>query len=212
MKFTAAALTLGLASAASAQLSAVPIIEAIAPLSKDCSSPPPYIGNQPKDQCRTAEQLAGSLISAFFTHGVYSVKQMAAVVALMAFESGDFEYKLNQVEAHHGQGTANMQSPAFNLKYGRSIPDLAEQFKQFPATVDGMSPEQLDKMVLLLTDDKYNFGSGPWFLMNECGADVRSLLDSNPDAGFAAYMGCVGVTVDDKRNQYWQRAKSAFQF
>jgi hypothetical protein len=206
MKFTASAVTLGLAAAARAQLSAIPIVEACAPLSVSCANAPIA------DQCREAPAIANALVASFFKFGIYSVNQMAAITSLMAFESLDFQYKRNQGAGNFGQGTANMQSAAFNLLYAKSIPELAPQFQQF-SSADAMTPDDKEALLDALMPDEYNFGSGPWFLTTQCGQEVMNLLDSSPDAGFDAYMRCIVVPmdpIDPKRTAYWQNAKAAF--
>ncbi|KAG5973889.1 hypothetical protein E4U55_000193 [Claviceps digitariae] len=137
---------------------------------------------------------------------------MAAVIALMAFESVDFQYKHNLYPGRPGQGTANMQMPNYNLLYAKQIPALRDQATcQFPfPTTDGQSPQTLQAILALVTPDEHNFGSGPWFLMSQCGGEVRDALARDVDDGFGLYMRCVGVEVTHERRAYLERAKKAF--
>ncbi|KAJ3472303.1 hypothetical protein NLG97_g11106 [Lecanicillium saksenae] len=111
--------------------------------------------------------------------------EMAAVLALMAFESVDFRYKHNSLDGVKDK-VADVQS------------------------VDGLPPDKLNYILSLVQPDEYNFGSGPWFLTTQCKPEVREALKANVDSGFEAYMACVGVSVTDERKAYLTRAKKAF--
>lgn len=193
-------LGLGLASVASAQLSAPEIVKKIAPGAANC---PETV------ECRTAEQAAPHIAASMETHGIYSVNEMAAVIALMAFESVDFRFKHNVFPGRAGQGTANMQMPNFNLLYAKSIPAVQAKVAQFTTTA-GLSDADLNFILAQVQPDEFNFGSGAWFLTTQCDKSVRDALQANIDQGFQAYMGCVGVSVTDERTKYLTRAKEAF--
>ncbi|KAF7563452.1 hypothetical protein G7046_g692 [Stylonectria norvegica] len=197
------ALCLSFTSVTAATLQSVPIIEKIAPKSKTCDASLP--------DCRTATQAGPFIALGMWQYNIYSVRQMAAVISLMAYESSDFAYKHNSFPppGRPGQGTANMQSPGFNLKYAQQIDALKDKVAPYK-TVVGASNDTLDAILALVTPDEYNFASGPWFLTTQCEPSVRETLDKDPDAGFEAYMDCVGVNVDDGRLAYWKRAKEAF--
>jgi len=67
------------------------------------------------------------------------------------------------------------------------------------------------EVLAMVQPDQYNFGSAPWFLRAHCTKDVQKQLLGGTDAGFAAYMGCIGVpATDPTRQEYWQRAKKIF--
>jgi hypothetical protein len=57
--------------------------------------------------------------------------------------------------------------------------------------------------------DAYTWGSGAWFLATQC-ASARPALQAGGEAGFAAYMSCLGVTATSDRLAYWTRANTAF--
>jgi hypothetical protein len=201
MKFTTLSLILGIANIASATLYAAPIIEQIAPKSKICAT-----GNK---ECRTAKQAAPFLISGFQEHGIYNVKEMAAVLALMAFESVGFQYKRNKSPGRPGQGTANMQMASYNLLYAKSIPALSGGFEGI-TSVEGLSDNVLNDMLDKVTVDKYNFGSGAWFLATQCKDNVRQAFKGDIDAAFKLYIEeCVETEVEP-RLEYFERAKKAF--
>lgn len=202
MKFiSAASLALSLVGICQANPYAATIIEKIAPGSASCDAS--------SKECRTAKQIAPHAILGMVQYGVFSLNEIAAVLALMAFESVDFKYKHNVYPGRPGQGTANMQMANFNLKYAQQIPAVRSKVANIK-TVDGLSPEKLNEILALVTPDEYNFGSGPWFLTTQCSKDVRVALRKNIDDGFKAYMGCVGVSVTPERLAYLTRAKQAF--
>lgn len=195
-----AALCFGVASASPA-FNAAAIVKQISPASASCAGATP--------DCRTADQVAPHAMSAMYHYGVSSNQEMAAVLALMAFESADFKYKHNVYPGRPGQGTANMQMPQFNLKYAQSIPAVKGRVANFPS-VDGLPAEKLNEILGYVTPDEYNFGSGAWFLATQCPGSVRDALKANVDDGFKAYMGCVGVDATPERTAYLTRAKQAF--
>lgn len=178
--------------------SAASIIAAIAPTSSSCSGG--------TSDCRTADQAAPYLISAMQQYGVTSPAEIAGILSLMAYESGDFKYKTNVSPGRPGQGTANMQMFQYNLEYAQSISALSAEVAALGTIT---TDDQMNSLRALVIDDEYNFGSGPWFYTTKC-ASARSALQQGTDAGFAAYMSCVGVTVDSGRSAYWTRAKQAF--
>ncbi|KAH7143583.1 hypothetical protein EDB81DRAFT_500055 [Dactylonectria macrodidyma] len=201
MKFTTILTPLILANAALANLNATTIVAEIAPGSESCASD--------NADCRTAPVVGTYLALAMRKYSIYSVNQMAAVISLMAFESVDFAYKHNISPGRPGQGTANMQTAGYNLLYAKSLDGVKDKVADIDS-VDGLSDDKLNEILALVTPDEYNFGSGPWFLTTQCDASVRTQLDADIDAGFSAYMGCVGTTLTDERTAYLTRAKEAF--
>ncbi|KAI0899457.1 hypothetical protein F4806DRAFT_492447 [Annulohypoxylon nitens] len=177
---------------------AADIVAEIAPASKTCAS---------TTECRTADQAGPLLADAMVKYGVYSAGQIAGIIALTAFESVNYQYKHNVSPGRPGQGTSNMQQFNYNLKYAQSIPELKDKIAGIDANA---SDDKKNALLALVNADTYNFGSGPWFLTTQCTKDVQSALAKGDDAGFSAYMGCVGVTITDDRKAYWTRAKTAF--
>lgn len=191
-----------LAAAHDPVAAATAIIKIIAPGSVSC--PPSEAA-----ECRTADQAAAPLVRAMVAHGLLTANEVAAVLALMAFESVDFRYKHNVYPGRPGQGTANMQMANYNLLYAKSLDGVKEKVADLQS-VDGLSPDRLNYILSLVTPDEHNFASGPWFLTTQCPAAVREALRRNVDQGFATYMACVGVSVTPERLAYLKRAKQAF--
>ncbi|OAA62730.1 hypothetical protein SPI_04270 [Niveomyces insectorum RCEF 264] len=180
--------------------SAVDIVTAIMPSTTSCA------GAAFPAECATADQAAPYLVGAMAQYGLYDAAVIAGVLALTAYESGELKFRHNINPGTPGKGTSNMQMLHFNEAYAASIPALATGLAAVQAA--GSDP---DAVLALVTADAYNFGSGAWFLATQCGADVRTQLAAGTDAGFAAYMGCVGTDITEPgRLEYWHAALSAF--
>ncbi|RKF59342.1 hypothetical protein OnM2_060058 [Erysiphe neolycopersici] len=175
----------------------------IAPSSNSCPSPP--------GECATNTQAAPFLNEAMSKYQISSQGERASVLALIAFESGNFKYNINHYPApgRPGQGTRNMQTAPFNLKYVKSIPELAS--KTTHTSVDGLSPSELNEIRALILPDRYSWASGAWYLAGESSCSgARKVLQTGSDDGFIAHMKCVGITsVGSDRMAYWQAAKKA---
>ena len=132
--------------------------------------------------------------------------------------------QINTVNA--GQGTFNsMSSPPFvllvHIPVSRSCPltRLAVMMPRFIvqyATAKLGAPATQGKsdadVLALVTPDEHNFGSISWFLSTQCSTSVQQAVAAGTDAGWAAYMGCLGVSAaDPARLAYWSAAKKAFQ-
>ncbi|KAJ5375460.1 hypothetical protein N7517_007466 [Penicillium concentricum] len=169
----------------------------IAPTSKSCSDAPA------KDECATAKQAAKYTSQAFETYKVTSKAEQAAIISIMAFESGDFKYNKNHFPGVAGQGTRNMQSPSYNKKYASSLPDLKDK-------LPSVSNSPADLLDLLRNDAATDFGSAAWFLTTQCSKEVRAALADGSETGWQRFISdCVGTSVTDERKEYWERAVKA---
>ncbi|KAJ5337483.1 hypothetical protein MYU51_021179 [Penicillium brevicompactum] len=153
----------------------------IAPQSKSCDDAPA------KGECATAKTAADSISQSFNTYNVTNKAEQVAILSLMAFESNDFKYNKNHFPGILGQGTRNMQSPAFNKKYAKSIPELKSRFY----FVENIPADLLD---LLRENKTYDFGSGAWFLTTYCSKEVRSALQDGSEKGWKNYITIRGVS------------------
>ncbi|KAG9848271.1 hypothetical protein KCU98_g4788, partial [Aureobasidium melanogenum] len=70
-------------------------------------------------ECATADDAVSWINLAFHSFGIDAFGTQAALLSLMLYESGFFKYNINHYPGVPGQGTRNMQSPAFNLKYAQ---------------------------------------------------------------------------------------------
>ncbi|MCJ1236046.1 hypothetical protein MMC14_004023 [Varicellaria rhodocarpa] len=163
----------------------------------------------PYSKCRTADQAAAAIATSFNTYGITSPGEMAAIIATMAFESGDFKYQKNHFPGRPGQGTRNMQMASYNLKYVQSIPSLASPLAAITGTSGSVDYDNA-VLGLVISSDVLDFGSGAWFLASQCSSAVRSGLQSGNQAGFEAYVrNCVQTDPTSDRLVYWKRAIAA---
>jgi hypothetical protein len=212
MRFHDALWALSLGSLAAAvpilqirEATAASIIQQISPASASCAGAPAA------GECVTADQAAPYLISAMVNYKLYSPGQIAAVLSLIAFETGDLKYNKNHYPGRPGQGTRNMQMPQYNLLYARSIPELAPMANAITTgSADSLSTDQLNSLLALVLPDQYSWASAAWFLTSQCNPSVASGLESATDAAYSAYLSCVGTAASSDRMAYWQRAKAAF--
>lgn len=123
----------------------------------------------------------------------------------MLFESGDFKFKINHYPGVAGQGTRNMQSPAFNKKYADWIVANGGDESITAESVAAVASEPASLLDLINTD-KWSFASAAWFLATQCEASVAQALGDGSQASFEAYLTqCVGTTVTDDRVAGWEK-------
>ncbi|KAL2829109.1 hypothetical protein BJY01DRAFT_261373 [Aspergillus pseudoustus] len=171
----------------------------VAPNSTTCAGAPAIAPGE----CATAAQAATALSAAFTKYTLTSKAEQAAVLGLIAFESGEFKYNRNHYPGVPGQGTRNMQSPTFNVKYAASIAATRDQ-----AEAVGDAPDAV--LDLLVAVPEYDFGSGAWFLTTQCEEPVRTALQSGSKSGWSAFIvNCVGTDANDARREYWAKAVEA---
>jgi hypothetical protein len=186
--------------------SAASMLLIIAPTSGSCSGAPF------SDECATNVEAAPYLITAMSTYGITSPSEIAAVLSLIAYETGDFKYNINHYPApgRPGQGTRNMQMANYNLLYAKSIPSLASQLSAITtsSSTNGLSDDQLNAIRALVLPDEYSWASAAWFLSTQC-ASARAAIQAGGQAGYSAYLSCVGTSVTSDRLAYWTRANTA---
>jgi len=95
-----------------------------------------------------------------------------------------------------------MFMPNFVLSYAQSIPALS-------TALAATDKSDLNGIRALVLPDEYSWASAVWFLTSQC-ASIRPQLQAGGEAGFEAYMGCVGTAATADRLAVWGRAKSAF--
>jgi len=168
--------------------------------------------------CRNANQIATFINKSFAKFGFTTPGEQAALFSLMAFETGNFVFDVNQFPGRPGQGTRNMMQFNFilpyALQYNRAAvlairPDLKAQ--STPADV----PSDTEKNAIRATvlDDTLSFASAAWFLRTKCPADIAAGLKTASADAFNAYMGpsCVGAGQDPARLAGYQATLAAME-
>ncbi|KFY06307.1 hypothetical protein V492_08083 [Pseudogymnoascus sp. VKM F-4246] len=145
-------------------------------------------------------------------NSIYHPTELAALLALIAFESGDFKYNRNHYPGRPGQGTRNMQMPDFNLAYALSLDKVKGEAAKIAGgkEADALSDAEKDQILDLVAGDEFGWGSAAWFYNTECADDVHTALQAGGKAGWDKYLGCVGVESSAERDAYWTRASAAF--
>jgi len=170
--------------------------------------------------CRTAAQAAPFIQAAFGKFGFKTKGEQAAILALMAFESGDFKFDVNVFPGRPGQGTRNMMTFPFIYKYALESPEVAGQVASIaPGLNPNMSFDQLNQTppnvmngirALVLRDD-LSFASAAWFLRTKCSPDIATGLATATAAAWSKYMTvCVGTSDAPERLTGYQKALHAY--
>ncbi|KAJ9627129.1 hypothetical protein H2203_003590 [Taxawa tesnikishii (nom. ined.)] len=147
------------------------------------------------------------IAAGFDNFDITDFPSQAALLSLMLYESGSFKYNINHFPGVPGQGTRNMQSPAFNLQYAQW---LATTVTNSNITADQVAQANTagPAAVLALVDiDPWSFSSAAWFLSTQCSDAVKQELAKGTDNGWNGYLtDCVGTTATDDRTAIWKKA------
>ena len=156
-------------------------------------------------ECGPASVAAPNIAQSFNLFNIDSFGAQAALVAIMLFESGNFKYKINHFPGVAGQGTRNMQSPAFNAKYADWIVANGQDASITQGSVAAVASDPAALLELINTDE-WSFASAAWFVSTQCGASQIQALGDGSQASFEAYLtGCVGTTVTEDRIGGWKK-------
>ena len=179
----------------------------ICPQSKSCD-------RAKDDECATAKNAAKFINMSFDQYQIKSPNVAAALIATMCKESGDFKLAHNVFPApgRPGQGTRNMQSPDFNKKYLKSILDdtKIEKSDDFKNKAKAAGDDVGKVLEVLNTYGSLDFGSAAWFLSTECKGQIAG-LEKGDEAGWDAYVTCVGASAGDGRKEIWKKAIEALK-
>lgn len=157
------------------------------------------------EECVPASAAAPNIAQSFSLFSIDSFGAQAALVAIMLFESGDFKYKINHFPGVAGQGTRNMQSPAFNANYADWIVANGQDDSITQGSVAAAANDPAALLDLINTDE-WSFASAAWFVSTQCDASHIQALGNGSQASFEAYLtGCVGTTVTEDRIAGWEK-------
>ncbi|KAJ2896899.1 hypothetical protein GGI21_005000, partial [Coemansia aciculifera] len=135
--------------------------------------------------------------------------EVVAVIALMAFESGSWQYNTNHYPGRPGQGTRAMLMYNFIQPYATALhPTAAAQALAGGAATDAV----LNNVRALVLNDNDSFGSGFWYLVNHAAAyhnAADKLRDGNFDDFKDYVVNGVGAGWDDGRQTIWEAVNSA---
>lgn len=158
-------------------------------------------------ECATASTAAHYISLSFAHFNITSFGAQAALLSLMLYESGSFKYIKNHYPGVPGQGTRNMQSPAYNLEYATwvatYVPDAGFSLADVTAAEVTGPAAVLD----LVLGETASFGSAAWFLKTQCDGSIEQGLSAGTEEGWESYLTtCVGTTVTADRTDVWKQA------
>ncbi|KAI8319463.1 hypothetical protein GQ54DRAFT_299318 [Martensiomyces pterosporus] len=162
------------------------------------------------DECVTNSKAVVAINNAIAKYGITRRGEAVAVISLIAFESGTWQYNTNHFPGRPGQGTRNMMMYNFIEEYAK----LLHPTEAAAAGAKGSSDSDATKnavRALVLNDDD-SFGSGFWYLVNKASAyhnGASKLRDGNAD-DFKDYITTgVGADWDEARLTVWNAVNSA---
>ncbi|KAJ2501027.1 hypothetical protein GGH96_002248 [Coemansia sp. RSA 1972] len=157
--------------------------------------------------CATNERALVALNNAAQKYGVTERGEVVAMIALMALESGSWQYNVNQFPGRAGQGTKAMFMYPFIYKYAKSLyPDKV--LDEWETTAANATMNNVRAMVL---GDDDSFGSAFWYLTTQAPEyhNTGKLKDGDL-ASFKEYCtSAVGAGWDDERPKVWEAVNSA---
>ncbi len=172
----------------------------VAPQTRSCTNSPA------PDECRTANQAAPYIAVSLTNFGITSFGSQAALLALMLYESGNFKYAINHFPGVPGQGTRNMQSPEYNLRYAQWLAGVCQNCGITQAEVAAAETKGPATLLDLVNNNEWGFGSAAWFLSTQCDHRVQKGLATGSQQGWEQYLSdCVGTPVTDDRTAIWKK-------
>ncbi|KAF3938727.1 hypothetical protein ABW19_dt0201077 [Dactylella cylindrospora] len=175
------------------------IILEIAPGSSSCA------GASFQEECRTAVQAAPFVSKAFSDFNINTIGERAALLSLMIFESGNFQFNRNHYPGRPGQGTKAMLMPNFIVSYAQSFGSTDSiQAGLNAANIDSASDSVKNEVLALVLGDDKTFASAAWFYSENCSDTVKSALRGSPSiAAWSSYITeCVGASVEGREEGF----------
>ncbi|KAJ2310538.1 hypothetical protein H4R23_003430 [Coemansia sp. Cherry 401B] len=152
--------------------------------------------------CANNKRAVAALNAAAQKYGITERSEMVAVVALMAFESGSWQYNVNLYPGRPGQGTKAMLMYDFVYAYAKQLyPSQVQDAWQSSTDTDTMN----NVRALVLGDDD-SFGAGFWYLTTKAAEYHNSgKLKDGDLASFQDYCtSAVGASWDSERQAVWE--------
>ncbi|KAJ3733380.1 hypothetical protein DFJ43DRAFT_995511 [Lentinula guzmanii] len=195
----------------------------------------PLKGSESLDECRTAAQALPFVNKGFSDYNITSVGEKAALLSLMSFESGGFQFNINHFPGNPGQGTRNLMEFPAVYQYALSTPFLSNQtlallpnlkkhkgrtsyasLSSLPNTLSNQTKNAIRAVVL---GDGLSFASAMWFYTQSGATQIGQPgqgctqiaglvqgLQAQTEAGWEHYItDCVGTTVTDERREDYLR-------
>ncbi|KAJ1877995.1 hypothetical protein LPJ57_003656 [Coemansia sp. RSA 486] len=161
-------------------------------------------------ECTTNSRAVTAINHAITKYGVTSTGEIAALIALMAYESADWQYNINHYPGRPGQGTKAMLMYDFIEKYAQQV----HQSETTRVLISGGGSDAAKNSVReLVLDDDDSFGAAFWYLTTQASAyhnNPAKLRAGNADDFKEYIVSGVNAGWDDKRMSIWSQVNSAF--
>ncbi|KAJ2038323.1 hypothetical protein GGI03_005152 [Coemansia sp. RSA 2337] len=158
-------------------------------------------------ECVTNDKALAAINSALVKYGITKRGEAVAVIALMAYESGNWQYNTNHFPGRPGQGTRAMLMFNFVESYAKALhPEEAAK-----ALAGGITDESMNSVRALVLNDNDSFGSGFWYLVTNAAAyhNTGKLRDGNLEDFKDYVLTGVGAGWDSDRQTIWETVNSA---
>ncbi|KAF3165899.1 hypothetical protein TWF225_001353 [Orbilia oligospora] len=124
-----------------------------------------------KEECATAKHAAPFITEAFKKYEINTIGEAAAILSLMMFETGNFQFNTNHFgmggKPRPGQGTRNQMSPNFIVEYAQTFGSTDSISPGItPANINDQTDEVKNKVLALVLGDDRTWASGAWFYKN----------------------------------------------
>ncbi|KAJ2867057.1 hypothetical protein GGH94_001123 [Coemansia aciculifera] len=159
------------------------------------------------DECVTNNKALTAINSALAKYGIAKRGEAVAVIALMAYESGSWQYNTNHFPGRPGQGTRAMLMFNFVESYAKALhPEDAAK-----ALAGGITDASMNNVRALVLNDNDSFGSGFWYLVTNAAAyhNTGKLRDGNLEDFKDYVLTGVGASWDSARQTIWETVNSA---
>ncbi|EWC48771.1 hypothetical protein DRE_00076 [Drechslerella stenobrocha 248] len=182
------------------------VVLAVAPSSNTCS------GASFPDECNTAKEAVPFIAAGFEKFQINTIGEAAALLSIMAFESGDFKFNINHFPGRPGQGTKAMLMANFIVSYAQtfgSTDNIAPGLSS--SNIDAQSDDIKNKVRAVVLSNERTFAAAAWFYSDMCSESVKAGLRKGPTiAAWTDYITqCVGTTVTEDRTVGYVKAVMA---
>ncbi|KAK9768900.1 hypothetical protein K7432_000129 [Basidiobolus ranarum] len=170
-----------------------------------------------KEECRNAQQALGPLKKSFIKYDIESDGAKAAIIALIAYESGSFAYNINHWPGRAGQGTRNMMMFPGIHEYVKSLAPLRHKYSRIVKGLrEPFSESKQNEIRALVLNDEYSFASAAWYLArsSQCPKDTLKRLRANTEEAFKYYtLSCIKTGEENlaDRIAVWKQVVKGFK-
>ncbi|KAJ2724789.1 hypothetical protein GGI07_001750 [Coemansia sp. Benny D115] len=163
------------------------------------------------DECAPNSRAVVAINNAIAKYGVTGRGEIAALIALMAYESADWQYNINHFPGRPGQGTRAMLMYNFIEQYSKQV--HAQDAGKVLAAGAGTDASKNSVRSLVLNDND-SFGAAFWYLVTVAPSyhnNLGKLRFGNADDFKDYVVNGVGAGWDSNRQSIWETVNRALQ-